>query len=169
MRRFRWVLAGLAVAIVSVAVVVVGRAMTSSDDTAAAPAVGTEIPINGSVGSVFSPSRTGLSADVAAEPGDLTPLDAYDKALGTSMDSLPDGASVMTGYFTLPLGPGAPGQYTADDELVYAVTWPNCAPDLGTVRFDGKPDPTPSSRPCHAWAFIVPSTGALVNLTWSYN
>lgn len=119
--------------------------------------------VDSSVGETFTAVTT-PSSKVSARL--ISPDRAFHKADGPAQE-LPAGTSVQLGRLTLPVGAGAPGQYNAKDQLVYAFTWRQCAPNIGPF------DPTsPSASPsdstyCTAWLFVDAETGKMVDQTWT--
>ncbi len=108
------------------------------------------------VGETFTPALS------IKGPGLLTPTMAYERGVSKGKD-MPAGTAHQLGYLTLPLGAGAPGQYTARNALVYAFTWPHCGPHIGPVPMPGAsstPTPTPASTDCTQWEFVDARTGA---------
>jgi hypothetical protein len=118
--------------------------------------VGTE-NIDASVGETFTPA---VNAD---RRGLLSPARAYGR-------NIPTGTSHQLGYLTLPLGAGAPGQYTAHNALVYAFTFPRCGPQFPPAPMIGTSStPTPTAVPtyCTQWEFVDARTGDMIDETWT--
>jgi hypothetical protein len=82
-------------------------------------------------------------------------------------DELPADATVATGYLTMPVGAGTPEKYTADHELVYAISWPQCGPRTQPMGVP-TPDANRADAACTAWAFVDTASGALVDMTWTH-
>jgi hypothetical protein len=117
---------------------------------------GTQI-IDASIGETFTPAVN------AKGPGLLSPALAYGR-------DIPTGTTHQLGYLTLPLGAGAPGQYTADNALVYAFTYPECGPQTVPVPMLGTsspPTPTAASTECTQWEFVDARTGDMIDETWT--
>lgn len=70
----------------------------------------------------------------------------------------------------MPLGDKSPGQYTADDEPVHAVSWHRCPARILPAPPPNSSSPAPQESPsadrCVAWAFIDQSSGKLIDMTW---
>jgi hypothetical protein len=118
--------------------------------------VGTQV-IDASVGETFTPAVNDEG------PGLLSPARAYGR-------DIPTGTSHQLGYLTLPLGAGAPGQYTAHNALVYAFTYPKCGPQFPPAPMIGASSaPTPSAAPtdCTQWEFVDARTGDMIDETWT--
>jgi hypothetical protein len=110
-----------------------------------------------SVGETFTPAVNDEG------PGLLSPARAYGR-------DIPTGTSHQLGYLTLPLGAGAPGQYTAHNALVYAFTYPKCGPQFPPAPMIGASSaPTPSAAPtdCTQWEFVDARTGDMIDETWT--
>lgn len=140
-----------------------------------------QVNVDSSLGETFTPESVsdGLTKLSASS---LTTGNAYEKAFDS--DSIPSDATVQSGYLTMPVGAGAPGEYVADHELVYAYNWHACPPAIGpapgpgptdpaspsdSVTSTASPDPQNSTTNCTAWAFVNPTTGSLIDLTWTTN
>jgi hypothetical protein len=124
--------------------------------------VGTRI-IDASVGETFTPAVS------TKRPGLLSPDLAYGRAVSKGKH-MPTGTAYQLGYLTLPLGAGAPGQFTAHNALVYAFTWPECGPRIVPVpmpRASPTPTPTAASTDCTRWEFVDARTGDMIDMTWT--
>ena len=120
----------------------------------AVSAEGAPVIIDSGVGEVFLPV-TGVVPPMAAAAvwRKFALRDASSNGL------VPPGTSVQLGTLTLPLGPGKPGEFRANAQLVWSFSWQQCAPVTSSV--------TPSQPPpCTAGAFFDASTGDLVDHTF---
>lgn len=109
------------------------------------------IVIDGAVGEKFEP--TSATADMSADQA--WSVFATQNALDTT--AIPSDVTSMLGYLTLPVGPGKPSEFTANDELSWGYSWHSCPPNMGRV---------PVQAQCTEWVFLNASTGDLIDQTW---
>ena len=120
------------------------------------------VVIDASVNETFTPVSTYSAARQV-----LSPARAYSKSVG---GPTPSGSRRQLGYLTLPVGVGAPGQYLAKDQLVYAFTSATCGPVMLPAPLPGSTPPTnPEPTNCVHWYFVDARTGAMVDETWSHD
>jgi hypothetical protein len=128
------------------------------------PADQVQVSIDSSIGETFTPA-TSSGARSPLGAGTLSAQEAFSKAMGS--DRLPADATVETGYLTMPLGAGTPDKYTANHQLVYAISWPQCGPRTQPMGAPSPAPPNSDGTTCRAWAFVDASSGELVDMTWT--
>lgn len=144
---------------------------------AASPTSTAAIVIDSQDNETFTPATPDQAA---AESGNIISASAAYSDFSQGDPQIPADTEVQEGYLTLPLGPGAPGQYSADHQLVYAYSSPHCGPALGTPLniepqessseqpSTAEPDAaTLSPRDCTQWIFLEAASGEMVDMTWN--
>lgn len=154
----------VAVAGIAVGLAALGTSGRHSDGVTLLAASGTTV-VDPTVGETF---RSDASA-AKSRTNLLSPDTAFRRFAGKA-GALSPSSGVQLGYLTLPLGAGAPGQYTAHNQLVYAYTSDSCGPRTGTVPRPGSTpvEVSPSdTADCKQWLFVDAVTGKMVDLTWT--
>lgn len=112
------------------------------------------VVIDPSIPETFAPS----SHDTAALSSDAA-FQVYARLNDSNAGSPPKGVNVQLGRLTLPVGSGEPDAYIANDQVVWAFSWPSCPPTT-------LPKATATSGPCVEWLFLDANSGAEVDQTW---
>jgi hypothetical protein len=118
------------------------------------------IVIDALSGETFTPEPSGQATD-----GVVAPEDAYQEFAGRGA-TWPADATVRLGRLTIPIGPGAPGEDSVDNQLVWAISFKNCGPVIGPPHRGTDPSDQPPLN-CTQWIFFDAASGELVEMTWS--
>jgi hypothetical protein len=126
-------------------------AVTTAADAGADKSAATVITVDSNANEIFAPAGAapGLTANAAWQ--------RFAHLNGVSQAAVPPDVTAQIGRLTLPVGPGHPGEYLADNELVWAFSWQECPPTGVATSGPGA---------CIAWLFLDAQSGDLVDQTW---